>query len=653
MKQFPSFSQWKQIFKVLKKSEKLVLLTFFSLAIISLIFLIANFYYHHTKVVPTLGGTYIEGIVGQPRFINPIYGETNDTDRTLIDLVFSGLQVHDKEGGISNDLAKSYTISPDGKIYDFQLKNNLFWHDGKTLTADDIVFTIKTIQNSDYKSALRANWIDVGIEKTSLTSVRFTLKTPYNSFLENATVKILPKHIWESVLPENFATSAYNLQPIGSGPFQFLNLTQNPAGFIEKIELTSSRKYYLKPSFIANLSFKFFEKKEDLIRAINNGQINGFALAALENNQELAKKEINQDWFKSTNFTTYSFSLPRYFAVFFNNQKTSIFSDIHIRQALSYATNKDAAQAVDSPILPEFFGYNAPNMPYAFDVQKAKTLLDKTEYKENAQGQRIKFTTKKPSFQFNNYLKVGSKGNEVTQLQTCLAKLDDTFKITLESETLGNYTKITENAVTEFQKKYLPNVTATGETGAGTRTKLNALCTAPTTNSQTLSITLTTLNKPQLIDIANRLKKDWQAVGVEVTINALSTTDIKPIIKNRNYEALLYGEALGALPDLYPFWHSSQKVDPGLNLSEYDNKKADQLLKEARQTTDPSVKQQKYEQLQTIIMADAPALFLYNPDYIYWVSSAVNGIDTQKIIDPAKRFSNITNWFLKTKRIWQ
>ena len=115
----------------------------------------------------------------------------------------------------------------------------------------------------------------------------------------------------------------------------------------------------------------------------------------------------------------------------------------------------------------------------------------------------------------------------------------------------------------------------------------------------------------------------------------------------------MYGEASGAELDLYPFWHSSQKIDPGLNLAVYDNKDADKLLKEARETLDKSVKQKKYEQLQDIIINDSPAIFLYSPDYIYWVSKKVRGIDTEKIVDPAKRFSNVTNWFIKTKRVWK
>ncbi len=662
---FPSFSQWKQIFKVLKRKEKITLLSLFVLAAGSLIFLITNFYISNTKVVPAFGGIYVEGVIGQPRFINPIYGETNDIDRSLIDLVFSGLMNYDKDGKIVNDLVDSYNISDDGKTYSFTLKNNIFWHDGRPLTADDVIFTIKTIQNSDYKSPLRANWIDVDVEKVSDKSFNFILKQPYNSFLENCTVKIIPQHIWENISPENFTLSSYNLQPIGSGPFAFTNLNQTKTGFIDTLNLESNRKYYNKPSFISTISFKFFEKIEDLTKAANAGTINGFNVASSNKNVPDIEKEIQQGWPKNETFSIYSFSLPRYFAVFFNNQKSSIFSDPNIREALTYSVNKSELiqkissetktkiTTVDSPILPDFYGYQNPTNVYGFDTNQAKALLDKSKFLDNGQGQRQKAITKKPAFQFKSYLKIGSKGTEVTQLQGCLSRLDDNFKTILSSETNGTFGKATDSAVTEFQKKYLPDITATGETGPSTRKKLNELCITPTENVQILKFTLVTINQPQLLEVANLLKNYWEAIGVSVDINAVSITDLKPIIKDRNYDALLYGETLGTEPDLYPFWYSSQKQDPGLNLSLYENKDVDKLLKDARQTLDDSQKEQDLEKLQDIIIGDAPALFLYNPDYIYWSSDAVQNIDTTKIADPAKRFSNITNWFINTKRAWK
>ncbi len=664
VKKLPSFSQWKQIFKVLKKKEKITLSIFLILALLSFIFLITSFYLNYTKAVPTLGGKYIEGIVGQPRFINPVYGETNDVDRALIDLTFSGLMTYDNKGELVPDLAETYTISNDGKNYDFTLKDNIFWHDGKPLTTDDIIFTIRTIQNSDYKSPLRANWIDVDVQKISDKSLRLILRNPYNSFLENCTLKIIPKHIWQDISPENFALSSYNLQPIGSGPFKFVSLNQTNSGFIKTLNLQSNRKYYNHPSFVSDISFQFFEQKNDLTKAANAKQLDGFTLSSFDNNEAATEKEIRQGW-GSEKFSVYSFSLPRYFAVFFNNQKSSISSDKNLREALVYATNKNELvqkissetkiniNKVDSPILPDFYGYQTTSLVYGFDIEKANVLLDKSGFKKNSQGQREKSTSKTPAFQFKSYLKIGSTGAEVTQLQSCLARLDQSFNVILQNEIPGKYTSITDKAVAEFQKNYLPGSNPTGETGTSTRKKLNELCISSSENNQQFKITLTTVNQPQLMMAANLLKNYWEALGISVQINALSLTDLKPIIKARSYDALLYGQALGAEPDLYPFWYSSQKIDPGLNLSAYENKTVDQLLKDARETLDPSIKEKKYEQLQDIVIKDSPALFLYNPNYVYWVSNSIKGIDTEKIIDPSGRFSNITNWYIKTKRVFK
>jgi peptide/nickel transport system substrate-binding protein len=290
---------------------------------------------------------------------------------------------------------------------------------------------------------------------------------------------------------------------------------------------------------------------------------------------------------------------------------------------------------------------------YDYNIDQANKLLDKSGYTDSGSGQRSKANNKKPAFQFKNYLKIGSSGSDVVELQGCLSRLDANFKTLLQNDTNGKYGAGTENAVTAFQKKYLPDVPSTGEVGTGTRKELNTVCFATQGNSIPLQFTLTTINQPQLVALANLLKTYWQKVGVTVQINAVDASDLQDIIKNRDYDALLYGQALGMSHDLYPFWHSTQINDPGLNLSEYQNKNVDQLLKDARETLDNQEKAQDYEKLQDTILTDAPALFLYNPDYLYWASEKVQGVDTTKIVDPAKRFENIVNWYVQTRRVWK
>ena len=127
----------------------------------------------------------------------------------------------------------------------------------------------------------------------------------------------------------------------------------------------------------------------------------------------------------------------------------------------------------------------------------------------------------------------------------------------------------------------------------------------------------------------------------------------KEVIKNRNYEAFLYGEILGFDPDPYPFWHSSQSLGSGLNLSNYYNKDVDQLLEEARQEENHDLRTQKYIDFQDIIVEEMPALFLYSPSYDYGVDKKVKGINLIRITVPSDRFNGIEGWYIKTKLGWE
>lgn len=168
-----------------------------------------------------------------------------------------------------------------------------------------------------------------------------------------------------------------------------------------------------------------------------------------------------------------------------------------------------------------------------------------------------------------------------------------------------------------------------------------------------LRFSLTTVDQSEYLKTADILRENWEAlnIGVELKIMNPSRVD-KEVIKPRNYEAFLYGEILGSDPDPYPFWHSSQSLEGGLNLSNYFNKDADKLLEEARQTDDPTVRGQKYVEFQRLLISDMPAVFLYSPSYDYPVNEKVRGINTTRITVPSDRYNGITNWHIKTQLGW-
>ncbi|OGZ18704.1 MAG: hypothetical protein A2175_00235 [Candidatus Nealsonbacteria bacterium RBG_13_42_11] len=657
--QWPSGSQWRQFFKVLSRKEKKIFFVFLFLAVFSLLLLFFTFYFKHTEIVPDDDGIYIEAVIGSPRFINPLYAATSDVDRDLTELIYSGLMKYDAAATELNkiipDLIKEYKISEDGKVYEFYLKDNLLWSDGAPLTADDVVFTIKTIQNPSFKSPIRASWLGVEVEKISDSGIRFELKNPSTVFLENCTLKILPQHLWEKISTENFPLSIYNLKPIGSGPYKLKSFTQDNQGNIKSMDLVVNNNYAGSRPHISKIVLYFVNSESEIISASKSREIKGFSLSSLEKAGNLK------------DFSEYRLSLPRYFALFFNPVKSEIFSDDKIREALNYGTDKEEivrevlsgqGEIIDSPLLPGIYGFENPTTTYGFDLEKAKQLLTEAGFTENENGVREKDVKKEPAFQFKSVLTVGSQGAEVQELQKCLAKDPEIYP---EGEITGYFGGKTKEAVIKFQEKYAETILkpaglekGTGDVKKSTMAKLNELCAAPSEETLALSFIISTVNQPVLIKVADILKNQWKKIGVnlEIKTSDISTLETE-VIKPRNYEIILFGEVLGAVPDPYPFWHSSQVKDPGLNLAGYENKDCDKLLEEARETQDLELAKKDLEKFQDILIKDAPAVFLYSQDYLYFVSNEIKGIDAKIITDPSKRFSGIENWYIKTKRAWK
>lgn len=320
------------------------------------------------------------------------------------------------------------------------------------------------------------------------------------------------------------------------------------------------------------------------------------------------------------------------------------------------------AKIVDSPVLPEIYGYNSPFDIFEYDLEKAKELFEKAGYKEIEGGMREKVIEKEPSFQFKKRLEVGSRGKEVEELQKCLANPPAGGpEIYPEKEITGYFGNKTKAAVIKFQEKYREDVldpyslkNGTGIVGESTRKKLNEMCFETLPETLLLRFSLITAEDSSLKEVAEILKEQWQEIGVDLEIQTAPISQLQyDFIKPRNYEMLLFGEVLGVIPDPYPFWHSLQKRDPGLNLALYENKKSDKLLEEAREYLDEDVRKEKYEKFQDILIEEVPCIFLYSPDYLYFISPEIKGIEPGLIVDPSQRFSGIKDWYIQTHRVWR
>lgn len=648
--QLPPLIQWKEFPRILSRKEKLVFILLSSVFLISSFSLWEMFLNRFTQVVPASGGNIVEGVVGFPRFINPLYADTRDADRDLTELVFSGLFTYDATGRFVPDLAQNYQVLEDGKTIEIQLKEDALWHDGKPFKADDVIFTVRTLQNPAVKSPVRANWAGVQVEKISDLRVRFTLREPYAAFMEKLTLKIIPAHIWQEIPVEQIALSPLNLQPIGTGPYRVEKTIQDRSGLVKEMRLKAFSKYINKKPFISSLTFKFFENEEKMLSAARSGQIESFPVSS----PDAAK-------YAGLGERVEQFSLPRAFSVFFNlASPQQTFQKLGVRQALALAIDREklaqmlapGATAVSSPLLPEFFGFESPAASSS-DKAAALDLLKQAGFRE-IDGKLYK--PEKKTGTFRSDLRRGSQNQEVKLLQQCLADQG----IYPEGTINGVFGPSTEQAVAKFQEKYSQDILApsgltkgNGQVKAATRAKLNEVC-FPQTQDDSFSIILTTVTQPTLQKVAAFIQEEWQQLGITVTVNAVSPEDMEMnVIKPRAYEALLFGEAFGIVPDPLPFWHSSQVKDPGLNIAGYENKKADALLEKIRKETDTTKRNALMKQLQDILLSDMPSVALYDLSYSYVVPDRLKGIEGHKIADPSQRFANVGEWYIKTGRKWK
>ncbi len=370
-----SLSRLGKVFSLMGKKEKIALAILLVLAALSFFVSARNFYYRHTKIAPSSGGNYIEGLLGQPTYINPLLA-TSEPDLTLTNLIFSGLYKYDQNGQIIPDLADSMPkISADQKQYIVNLKRNAKWHNGKQVNADDVIFTIQTLQDQSFKSPVRPLWQATTVTKLSDYSVKFSTNNVSGPFLQNLTLPILPKAIWGNVDTQNFLLSKFNLEAIGSGPYAIKEIKKLPSGKIEQITLNSFDDYYQGSAKIDQIVFKFYDTEEDVLNAFHSREIKGFGFVPLSSGLVLEKNQ--------TGAQTLNIPLPQYQVIFFNlNNK--ILSDLNVRAALSLATDK--LKIIDQifngqalmPVSPLVFNKskNPIPVPSVVDLNKAKSLLD-------------------------------------------------------------------------------------------------------------------------------------------------------------------------------------------------------------------------------------------------------------------------------------
>ncbi len=562
------------------KKERLVFSILVVLLVLSTLLILNTINRHFLVSMPNYGGSISEGIIGSPRFINPVLA-LSDADQDMVALVYSGLMRKDPDGNLIPDLAQTYEISEDGLTYTFTLKENIYFHDDKPVTTDDILFTIDTIKDSIIKSPYKANWDGVTVSKIDEKTIQFSLRQPYASFLENTTLGIMPAHLWSGTPIE---LNTINTEPIGSGPYKVSNVNKLSSGLIYMYELSSFKKFALGKPYIDNIDLHFYSNEDDLITALENKEID----------QISSITPSNADVLKEKGYRIESAVLPRVFGLFLNQGANQLFLDKTVVNAIEEAIDKEKiinevlagyGVPINAPIPPSMSQYqkinSASSIPREEVLQKIEKSLASAGWIKNSEG----------------FLEKNSQQTKVVKgKKTLVGKKTTTF----------------------------------------------------------LEFSISTSNAPELARAALLIKKDLEDIGMKVEIRTFEVGSLNTdVIRPRNYDALLFGQIINTESDLFAFWHSSQRKDPGLNVAMYANATVDKILEDAFVTINKEARVKKYIQFETELKKDVPAVFLYTPNFIYLVSPKLLGLSLNNITFPSNRFANVYLWYTEKYNVWK
>ena len=500
------------------------------------------------------GGVYVEGVIGNISTLNPLLA-ASEPEQAVSRLLFSSLYNYDVTGALHTDLAESMTVKDD-KVYTIKLRNAV-WHDGKKLTAEDVVYTINLIKNPQVRSPLRVNWLDISARAIDDSTVEFMLPAVYAGFSHALTFPVIPKHILQSVSPSSMREADFSGNPVGSGPFAVKRVqTSESTSSTDVVRMEPNTRYYGAVSTLSRLELRSYGNESLLVKAVNSGEVSaasGLSLSAADN-------------IKSKQYSTKHWLLNKGVYLLMNNRSQTL-QDARVRQALRYATDTSSIRAtvgdnvarLDTPILQSQIAQRLPVAP-DYNLDKAKALLKEAGWTYN-QGQW--------------------KGKDGRPLAVAVT---------------------TSSGRDEYKK------------------------------------------------IVDALKQQWSKLGVDVQLREIDTSStttsfVQSVLQPRDYDALLYELELGADPDVFAYWHSSQASASGYNFANYSNRTVDNDLVGGRSRTNSALRAAKYIQFVNQWLNDAPAIGLYQSVGSYVLNNGASIVEPRGSLNTMNdRYADVTTW---------
>lgn len=507
----------------------------------------------HSSKQPIGGGTYAEGVIGRIDTLNPIYA-TTQSERSASYLIFSSLLRYDGSNNLESDLAETWRMSPDGKTYTVKLRDNAKWHDGKPVTADDVVFTLGLIKNPQARSYLYRTWQDIQVRSTSKYELVFTLPSAYAPFPHALTFGVLPKHAINKISPMRLREHAFNREPIGSGPFEFKSIQIiNPAADRVVVQVERNNEYYRGGVKLERFQLHTYKNHDDL-------------------RQGFLSKEVNAA-----------------------NEVTR--SDIQTIKQQSPSTT-----ATDVPLFNGVYAFFQNDRPVLSDSKVRKALV---------------------------------KGVDRELVKKNIAGYASSLEGPLVKEQIGG--------IDGFRQANFDHAAAAAELeAAGWVLKGNVR----EKDGQKLQLSVVAPRTGDFPDVLETIAKQWRKIGVDVKTQLGDTSTFEQnILTTRSYDVLLYELALGADPDVFAYWHSSQASVRGFNLSNYKSGIVDDALLSARGRSETELRTVKYQGFFKQWLEDAPAVALYRPHLRYLTTDNTRSVDrSQSIVDTLGRYHKIDRW---------
>jgi peptide/nickel transport system substrate-binding protein/microcin C transport system substrate-binding protein len=494
------------------------------------------------------GGTIYQQLSGNPKVINPILSNDNNS-RSLEGYLWASLFTEDSDNLEPLPyLADGFEVSADRKTYTFTLNKSAKWADGSPVTTDDIKFTYETMMNPKTDAAaLRIYWEGVKLSVKDSRVFSFTVDTPKFDTLRSLYLfQPLNKKQFDKEPDFNKARAVLN--PVGNGPYNFKSFSRD-----QSVVLTRNKGWwgYELPHFKNR-----FNADEVFFRIIVDDNL-------------AYEKFVRGD----LDLMTFN---PEQFAVKVQG----------VDKGKIGKTSKDGqkvwAQEIQNraPRGYNYVGWNL-RLPMFQGVKTRKALARLLDYKQVIDkvyhGYQFQCTSPFGSLSPNSAEDLRSKENMLTfdrKAAVAMLKADgwaDTDKDNILDKLIGG-----KKVPFRFELKY---------------------------NS----------NNPLRGKIAQIVKDQFKAAGIDVTVKAVEWNAYLDDIDHRKFEAFILGWTATPYPNAKQIWHSDSEKDQGSNIVGYSNKKVDALIDKSNVEFNQAKRQEIMKEINRLIYEDQPYLFLSEP----------------------------------------